>query len=545
MNHAPWWRTAVIYQVYLRSFADGNGDGVGDLAGVRSRLDYLARLGVDALWFTPWYPSPMHDGGYDVADYCDIDPTFGTLEDARGLIEQAHEREIRIIIDIVPNHTSHEHPWFRAALNSAPRSPERQLYHFRDGAGQSGDQPPNDWISAFGGSAWTRVTSPDGQPGQWYLHLFAPQQPDLNWDHPHVRTYFEKVIRFWFDLGVDGLRVDAAPGLMKVPGLPDHGFSAGDRFVANTWEASPLWDVDAVHEIYRSWRAIADAYPGDRMFVGEVPVKGPERLANYVRPDEFHTAFNLEFIKAPWNGDSLHANIDGTLNALRHVGAPATWVLSNHDETRHVTRYGRPDAGGTQFPASSNGMADLALGTRRARAAILLMLALPGSAYLYQGEELGLWEVEDLPDEVRRDPVWHRTGGVEPGRDGCRVPLPWAGETPPFGFTSGSAHPWLPQPAGWANYSAEAEDGEPESMLTLYRTATHLRRQLSPAGADAFRWRPAPPGVLAWDRGNHWTCVTNVDGDPLQLTGEVILASARLEGQWLPANTTAWIAPAK
>ena len=541
MTHAPWWRTAVIYQVYLRSFADGNGDGVGDLAGVRSRLDYLARLGVDALWFTPWYPSPMHDGGYDVADYCDIDPTFGTLEDARGLIEQAHEREIRIIIDIVPNHTSHEHPWFRAALDSAPGSPERQLYHFRDGTGPSGDQPPNDWISAFGGSAWTRVTSSDGRPEQWYLHLFAPQQPDLNWEHPEVRSYFEKVIRFWFDLGVDGLRVDAAPGLMKVPGLPDHGFSPGDRFAANTWEASPLWDVDAVHEIYRSWRAIADSYPGDRMFVGEVPVKGPERLARYVRPDEFHTAFNLDFIKAAWNADSLHANIDGTLNALRLVGAPATWVLSNHDETRHVTRFGRADAGVAQRQERSNGWADLDLGTRRARAAILLMLALPGSAYLYQGEELGLWEVEDLPDQVRHDPVWHRTGGLEPGRDGCRVPLPWTGRTPPFGFTSDSTQPWLPQPEGWAAYTAEAEDCEPESMLSLYRAATFMRRQLSTAAAEAFIWQPSPPGVLSFDRGNHWTCVTNVDCDPVRLIGDVLLASESLQDQWLPANTTAWI----
>jgi alpha-glucosidase len=543
VTHAPWWRTAVIYQVYLRSFADGNDDGIGDLAGLWSRLDYLDRLGVDALWFTPWYPSPMHDGGYDVADYCDIDPTFGTLEDARGLIEQAHERGIRIIIDIVPNHTSHEHPWFRAALDSAPGSPERGLYHFRDGTGPAGDRPPNDWISAFGGSAWTRVTSPEGRPEQWYLHLFAPEQPDLNWEHGDVRAYFEKVIRFWFDLGVDGLRVDAAPALMKRPGLPDHGFLPGDRFAANTWQASPLWDVDAVHEIFRSWRAIADSYPGDRMFVGEVPVNGPERLARYVRPDEFHTAFNLEFIKAPWNAESLRANIESTLNALRVVGAPATWVLSNHDETRHVTRYGRADAAVAPGQAGSNGVADLDLGTRRARAAILLMLALPGSAYLYQGEELGLWEVEDLPAQVRRDPVWHRTGGREPGRDGCRVPLPWAGRTPPFGFTRGSMATWLPQPRAWADYTAEAEDCDPQSMLTLYRDATRLRRQLGTAADEAFRWQPAPPGVLALDRGDRWTCVTNVDGDPVELTGDVLLASAPLQGRWLPANTAAWITP--
>jgi alpha-glucosidase len=513
------------------------------------------------LWFTPWYPSPMYDGGYDVAEYCDIDPTFGTLEEARSLVEQAHEREIRIIIDIVPNHTSHRHEWFRAALQSPPGSPERRLYHFRDGRGPAGDQPPNDWISAFGGSAWTRVTSPDGRPEQWYLHLFAPEQPDLNWDHPQVRSYFEKVIRFWFDLGVDGLRVDAAPALMKRPGLPDHGFRPGDRFAARTWQASPLWDVESVHEIFRGWRAIADSYPGDRMFVGEVPVKGPDRLARYVRPDEFHTAFNLDFVQAPWNAGSLRANVDATLNALRIVGAPPTWVLSNHDETRHVTRYGRTDAaagaGGTDAAAASGrtdaaaasgkdgrgGAADLALGTRRARAAILLMLALPGSAYLYQGEELGLWEVEDLPDDVRRDPVWHRTGGRDPGRDGCRIPLPWAGSTPPFGFTSGSAHPWLPQPRAWARCTVEAEDGEPHSMLNLYRTATRIRRRLRAEAAELFDWQAAPPGVLVFDRGPGWQCVTNVDGDPVQLTGELVLSSEPLLGQSLPMNTTAWITP--
>jgi len=531
----------VIYQVYLRSFADGNGDGIGDLVGVRSRLDYLARLGVDALWFTPWYPSPMHDGGYDVADYCDIDPAFGTLDDARELLIEAHGRGIRIIIDIVPNHTSHEHPWFRAAVDSGPGSPERGRYHFRDGRGAAGELPPNDWISAFGGSAWTRLTAPDGRPEQWYLHLFAPQQPDLNWDHQEVRRYFEQVVRFWFDLGVDGLRVDAAPGLMKRPGLPDHGFVPGDRFTANTWEASPLWDVDAVHEIYRGWRAIADSYPGDRMFVGEVPVKRPERFASYVRPDEFHTAFNLEFIKAPWDAGALRANIDSTLNTLRRVGAPPTWVLSNHDETRHVTRYGRSAAGVGSGTEIRDGSTDLDLGTRRARAAILLMLALPGSAYIYQGEELGLWEVEDLPDQVRRDPVWHRTGGLEPGRDGCRVPLPWSGRTPPFGFTGAAAQPWLPQPSGWADYTAEAEDSEPASMLTLYRTATGLRRKLGTAAAETFGWQPSPHGVLTFGRGDHWTCIANIDGDPLRIDGDVILASEPLQGQWLPANTAAWL----
>jgi alpha-glucosidase len=544
---APWWRDAVVYQVYLRSFADGTGDGVGDLPGLLSRLDHLVDLGVDALWVTPWYPSPMHDGGYDVADYRDIDPTFGTLDDARALLEEAHRRGLRVIADLVANHTSSEHPWFRAALASRPGSPERARYHFREGRGPAGDRPPNDWISAFGGPAWTRVTEADGRPGQWYLHLFAPQQPDLNWDHFGVRAEFASVLRFWFDLGVDGLRVDAAPALAKARGLPDHGFSPGDRFTPTDWASSPLWDVDAVHDIYREWREIADAYPGDRVFVGEVPVNGPHRLARYLRPGELHTAFTLDLVRAPWRAAALGGTVDATLHAMRPVGAPPTWVLSNHDEVRHVTRYGRPQPPAPGVPAPP-GPVDLALGERRARAAALLLLALPGSAYLYQGEELGLAEVEDLPAHLVQDPSRGRAD--LPLRDGCRVPLPWSGTQAPFGFTAGPAGPWLPQPAAWAERTAHAEAADPGSMLALYRAALALRRALraragstGPAG-EAFTWRPAPPGVLAFGRGD-WDCIVNVEGAPLAFRGEVLLASGPLPEGRIPPDTAVWLSPVR
>jgi len=541
---APWWRSAVIYQVYLRSFADGSGDGVGDLAGLRSRLDHLDTLGVDALWITPWYPSPMRDGGYDVVDHRGIHPVFGTLDEARRLIDEIHGRGLRIVIDIVANHTSSEHPWFRAALASAPGSPEREYYHFRDGAGPGGDLPPNDWISAFGGSAWTRVPDPGAVTGgQWYLHLFSTAQPDLNWDHPDVRAYFESVLRFWFDLGVDGLRVDAAPGLAKRPGLPDHGFAAGDAFAPTAWESSPLWDVDAVHDIYRTWRAICDGYPGDRMFVGEVPVNGADRLARYLRAGEFHTAFNLDFIKVPWRASAMHAVVDETLTALGRVGAPATWVLSSHDEPRHVTRYGRRQPPGPRSTRPEPGPTDRELGLRRARAAVLLMLALPGGAYLYQGEELGLEDVEDLPPEVRDDPIHASGASAVPARDACRVPLPWSGAAPPFGFTAGPGRPWLPQPARWADRTVAAQDGDPGSVLALYRAALDLRHRLVPLAGDTFGWRLVTDGALAFGRGHHWECLVNLGGDPVPLGGEVMLSSGPLVPGAVPADTAVWVTP--
>jgi alpha-glucosidase len=530
-----------MYEVYLRSFADGNGDGIGDLPGLRARLPYLRGLGVDGIWITPWYTSPMKDGGYDVADYREIDPLFSTLGDAKALIADAHDHGLRIIVDFLANHTSDEHPWFQEALKARPGSPERDRYHFRDGRGTGGEERPSDWISAFGGPAWTRVTEPDGTPGQWYLHLFAPAQPDLNWDNPQVRAEFECVLRFWFDLGLDGLRVDAASGFAKDPDLPDFGFLAEDIFTPVKWTGAPLWDVEGVHDIFRSWRAIADSYEGDRVYVGEVVVNGPQRLARYMRPDELHTTFNLDFLKSPLEADSIRHTIDSTLAAFADVGAPATWALSNHDETRHLTRYGREFTGVPLPPKYPADPTDRALGERRARAMLLVMLALPGSAYLYQGEELGLWEVEDLPDEAIQDPVWESSGNTIRGRDGCRVPLPWSGITPPFGFTPGPADPWLPQPEAWRDHTAETEAADDGSMLAFYRKALALRHARFERSEARLEWLETPPGVLAFDRSGGPRCVVNLSDQPFGLTGEVLLASEGLHGGQLPPDAAAWV----
>ncbi len=526
-----WWRSAVVYEVYPRSFADGDGDGVGDVAGLRSRLPYLADLGVDAIWVCPWYPSPMADGGYDIVDHRDVDPLFGTLADADALLAEAHALGIRVILDLVANHTSERHPWFVAALAAGPGSPERARYHFRDGGGADGAAPPNDWISAFGGPAWTRVAEPGD--GQWYLHQFAPQQPDLNWEHPEVADAFDDVLRFWFDRGVDGLRADAVPAMAKAQGLPDAGHAPGAPFAPADWTGNPHWDVAGVHDILRRWRAIADTYDGDRVFVVEAVVNGPDRLACYLRPDEMHTAFTFDYMRAEWDAKALRGVVDATLEALAPVGAPATWVLSSHDETRHVTRYGRrPD-----------GRVDVALGTRRARAAALLTLALPGSVYLYQGEELGLPEVTDLPDAALRDPTWERSGRTDRGRDGCRVPLPWSGDAPPFGFGPPGTEPWLPQPAGWAALTAGAQRADPGSTWALHRAALHLRRSLPALHGPDLTWSEAPDGVLAFDRGPGFRCVVNLSEVPIPVIGTTLLTSSPLDGGRLTPDSAVWLSP--
>jgi alpha-glucosidase len=541
MQSDTWWRDAVVYEVYLRSFADSDGDGTGDLGGLRRRLPHLADLGVDALWITPWYPSPMADGGYDVADYCDIDPRFGTLADADALLAEAHDLGLRVIIDLVANHTSERHPWFRAALAAGPGSVERSRYFFRDGRA-GGVEPPNDWISAFGGPAWSRVREADGSPGQWYLHLFAPEQPDLDWDHPGVREDFDAVLRFWFDRGIDGIRVDAAPAMAKVTGLPDAGHGPGALFESRTWVGNPHWDVEEVHDILRRWRRIGDSYEGGRLFVTEAVVNGPERLSRYVRPDEMHTSFNFDYLTSPWDARALRAVIDASLAALEPVGAPATWVLSSHDETRHATRFGRAHTGGAfggaALPASPT---DLVLGIRRARAAALLTLALPGSAYLYQGEELGLPEVEDLPDEALQDPTWERSGRTVRGRDGCRVPLPWDGDRPPFGFTYGEAA-WLPQPPEWATRTVAVQLADPASTLSLYRTALQLRRSLPDLHGTSLTWCATPDDVLAFDRGPEFRCVVNFSAGRLDLAGQgrLLVASESCAGG-LPPDAAAWL----
>ncbi|MDX6205009.1 MAG: alpha-glucosidase, partial [Frankiales bacterium] len=430
---SPWWRSSVVYQLYVRSFADSDGDGIGDLPGLRSRLDYLADLGVDALWLNPFYASPQVDAGYDVADYRAVDPVFGSLADVDAVVDEAHALGLRVLVDLVPNHTSDQHDWFRQALDSGPGSLERRRYLFRAGRGSDGSEPPNDWQSNFGGNAWTRVREQDGRLGEWYLHLFAPEQPDLDWTNREVRQEFESILRFWLDRGVDGFRIDVAHGLAKDPELPDLAgrLETGGLAV----EGHPHWDQDEVHEVYQAWRAVLDTYPGDRVFVGEIWVAGPERMSRYLRPDELHTGFGFSFLVAPWTAATLRSAVDETLEAVESVGAPATWVLSNHDVMRTVSRLARRQTERPRYALDDlvGEAPDLALGSTRARAAALLMLALPGSAYLYQGEELGLPEVEDLPEDVLADPTWRRSGGRLRGRDGCRVPLPWSGEKPPYG----------------------------------------------------------------------------------------------------------------
>jgi alpha-glucosidase len=531
----PWWRSAAIYQIYPRSFADGNGDGIGDLAGVRAHLPYLANLGVDAIWFNPWYASPQADAGYDVSDYRAIDPLFGTLADAEELIVEAHALGIRIIIDIVPNHVSDRHRWFVEAVQEGPGSDKRGLFWFRPGRGVGGDLPPNDWQSIFGGPAWTRTDNPDGTPGEWYLHLFAAEQPDLNWGDPRVRTEHEDVLRFWFDRGADGVRIDSAALLEKDPALPDYD-EADPPF------PHPNTDRDEVHDVYRAWRAIADSYSEPRVLIGEVWLPDVERFTAYLRPDEMHTAFNFNFLGCPWDAAALRSVIDQTLAEHAPIGAPPTWLLSNHDLPRVVTRYGREDTSFTLDHRQLGVPRDLALGTRRARAAALLTTSLPGSVYIYQGEELGLEEVEDIPNELRQDPMFFRTGGVNLGRDGCRVPVPWSGRAAPFGFSPGeaTAEPWLPQPAHWAALTAEAETGEPDSMLELYRAALKLRRDVT---GDAVSWREAPEGVLAFDRGTSFTCAVNLSRAPVALPadGEVVLSSGELVDGLLPVDVAVWI----
>jgi len=548
-NETRWWRSATIYQVYPRSFADGNGDGVGDLAGIRAHLPYLRDLGVDAIWFSPWYPSPMADAGYDVADYRDIDPAFGTLTEAATLIEEAHTLDLRIIIDVVPNHCSDAHPWFREALAAGSGSAARDLFWFRDGRGEDGELPPNNWMSIFGGPAWTRVAD-----GQWYLHLFAPEQPDFNWANPKVREEFEDILRFWFDRGVDGVRIDSAALCMKDPALLDFDPDAptAPATLAEPGSAAqphPYSDRDETHEIYRDWRRVADSYDPPRVLIGEIWLPDTERFIQYLRPDELHTAFNFDFLAAPWDATSFHTTIDATLAAHAPVSAPATWVLSNHDVFRHVTRYGRAD---TSFShdhehrrRQTGAPTDFALGTRRARAAVLLGLALPGSAYVYQGEELGLGEVEDIPDEQRQDPLFARTNGANPGRDGCRVPLPWSGDASPFGFSppGAGAPPWLPQPLSWRTLTAEVQKGDPGSMLELYREALRVRHSEPALGDGTMRWLDAPAEVLAFYRGPSFACVLNMSSAdvPLPTHDSVLLASGPLVDGLLPPDSAVWL----
>jgi alpha-glucosidase len=511
-DERTWWRDAVVYQVYPRSFADSDGDGLGDIPGLISRLDYLQALGINAIWISPFYTSPLHDGGYDVADYRSVDPRLGSLSDVDHLIEQAHARGIKVMFDIVPNHTSSAHPWFQEVLRSAPGSAAWDRYMIRKGKGENHEEPPNNWRSVFHGAGWSPLPKPDGTPsGYWYLHLFDSTQPDLNWQNPEVRAEFHNILRFWFDRGVDGFRIDVANGLIKADGLPSVDFAHANPTHLSSTVVLPFWDQDGVHEIYREWRNVADEYEPPRAFCAEAWVPDFERLGHYIRPDELHTTFNFEYLKAGWNAQAIRTCIDNTLTMHSHVGAAPTWVLSNHDVVRHATRLA-PDGPPEQ-------------GLRRARAATLFTMALPGSMYIYQGEELGLPEVLDLPDEARQDPVWIRSDGDDIGRDGCRVPIPWAATSPSFGFGP-SDLTWLPQPDHWADHAVEALDGAPGSTLEFYREALALRAQSAVMGDGEMTWLVSPDvDVLMLQRTRIGetpiNVILNLSDRTVQLTSDV------------------------
>ena len=571
---ADWWRTAVIYQIYPRSFGDANGDGVGDLPGITERLEHVARLGVDAVWLSPFYRSPQKDAGYDVADYRDVDPLFGTLEDADRLIARAHELGLRVIVDLVPNHTSDQHAWFRQALADGPGSPARSRYIFREGRGENGQEPPNNWQSVFGGPAWTRVSDRPDAPGsawehdgQWYLHLFDSSQPDLDWDNPEVHEEFRSILRFWLDRGVDGFRVDVAHGLVKAPGLPDwaghvrmvegsevaEGMAAADDTVAPPEASddaasgrSPMFDQDGVHEIFREWRSVLEEYGGERILVAEAWVEPLSRLARYVRPDEMHQAFNFHFLTTRWAAPALREAIARSYAENDAVGAPTTWVLSNHDVVRHASRLGLDETGkGPNGSGADDPQPDAELGLRRARAATLLMLGLPGSAYLFQGEELGLPEHTTLDDSLRQDPAWWRTGHAEKGRDGCRVPLPWRSDAPGLGF-SPTGRTWLPQPEWWAELAPDVQERQEGSTLRMYREAIALRTELE-LGAGALEQLPAGEDVIALRNTRQGrpavVVVTNLGAAPVALPEghEVLIASGPLDGAAVPTDTTVWL----
>jgi alpha-glucosidase len=564
-DHLPWWQTAVVYQLYVRSFADADGDGIGDLRGILAHLDHLVELGVDAVWLNPCYPSPQLDHGYDVSDYCDIDPAYGDLAAFDELVGAAHERGIKVLMDVVPNHCSAEHPWFREALATAPGSPERARFWFRDGRGPDGDEPPNNWPAIFGGSAWTRVTEADGRPGQWYLGVFTPHQPDFDWSNPEVVAMFDEMLEFWFDRGVDGFRADAVVVLAKTDGLPDLTDEelAGDPVTGwrppnphHTW-------LPEGHAAWRHWREVVDRYesthPGrELVLVAEAySLRRPDVMLEYANPAEFHQAFAFDLMLAPWNAPAYRRTIRTIVEALLPSGQLPAWTMNNHDVQRSVTRFGRADA--TTHGEHIHGALDVsfapvdeAVGTRRARAAAVLELALPGCAYLYAGEELGLPEWLDLPDDTREDPLFLATGGAQLGRDGCRVPLPWSSDAATaFGFSpvDRRAAPWLPQPEWWWRLAVDAQRADPTSTLALYREAIAVRRTLPDLRGPAFTpLLEGDPDLVAFARGGV-TVVMNLSSERRELPATLV-AGRRIavtsdpdhtDPSVLPADAAVWL----
>lgn len=550
---ANWWRQAAVYQIYPRSFSDSNGDGMGDIPGITSRMDYLAKLGIDAIWLSPFYPSALADGGYDVDDYRNVDPRLGDLADFDAMVASAHGHNIKVMVDVVPNHSSNRHVWFQEALASAPGSPERARYHFYDGLGENGELPPSDWPSHFGGPAWTRIVETAGpnagQPGQWYLHLFALEQPDFNWDHPEVREDFHTTLRFWADRGVDGFRVDVAHALVKDMSLPLRSKPQLEILVDDG--SDPLFDRDEVHEVFEGWRAVMNEYDPPRIAVAEAWVPFTNRRLKYARPTELGQAFNFDLLQAPFAAKDFREIAEKCLDEATASGASSTWVFSNHDVVRHASRYAFPDGPVTEEVLNAwqltGGMSpelDLEKGLRRARAATMFMLGLPGSAYMYQGEELGLYEVADLPLSSLADPTWFRTDHKVKGRDGCRVPLPWAANEPNFGF---GGTPWLPQPAWFGKHAADAEDMVEGSTLEMYRQALAWRHKLQ--AEESLRWLEGNhPHVVRYVRPNGWEVITNFGPTEAPLPAgtdltRMVLSSGEPADGSIPAETTIWLAP--
>jgi alpha-glucosidase len=541
---AQWWRSGVIYQIYPRSFADLSGDGVGDLKGIEHRLESLASLGIDAVWLSPFFKSPQKDAGYDVADYIEIDPLFGTLDDFDSLLAKAHALGLKVMVDLVPNHTSDQHEWFQRALKAEPGTSEREFYYFKDGLGENGDIPPNNWVSMFGGNAWTRIVEEDGTLGQWYLHLFDSSQPDLNWSCQDVQDEFEKILTFWLDRGVDGFRVDQPHAMAKAAGLPYHPYveEAGAGFIEGR-ESPPMWFQEEVHPIFRRWRQILDSYEGERAMCGEAYVYPLSLMAKWVRPDEFHQTFNFRFLDAGWDPKKLFDAINESFEAFDGVGAPSTWVLSNHDVMRHVSRFGgnygratASDGVGPNHPQPDN-----ELGLAIAKGATLFMLALPGSSYLYQGEELGLPEHTTLEDAYRTDPTFFRTNGKRVGRDGARAPLPWEPDEDSNGFSQ-AGKSWLPQPESYKPLSRSLQEADENSTLSFYKKALALRKQLA-LGEGSFAWLPEHTGPDSLGFENLGVRVIYNFGEaPIDLSGsEVLISSEPIVGGVLKMNQCAWL----
>ena len=551
-----WWRQAAIYQIYPRSFKDSNADGIGDIKGITSKIDYLKSLSLDAVWLSPFYPSELADGGYDVADYRNVDPRLGTLKDFDKMLKSLHKADISVFVDIVPNHSSNMHPWFQEALKSEPGSPARNRYIFRDGRGKNGEIAPSDEISHFAPSAWTRTTNADGTPGQWYMHLFAPEQPDFNWDNREVQLDFLKTLRFWADRGVDGFRVDVAHAMKKDFKRLHIAKKSMNAFKIAQDGTDILFDRNETHEIFREWRKVFNEYNPPRVAVAEAYVQAKRRML-YARPDELGQAFNFDLLGEDFDARRFKKVISDNIRLAKSEGSSSTWVLDNHDRVRHATRYGLPKK--TNFiewllTDGKSAKLDRAPGLARANAATMMLLALPGCTYIYQGEELGLFEVEDIPEKDLQDPMWFRNvvpqmvkGKVsglalihtDKGRDGCRVPLPWDSTKPSFGFGQEKSH--LPQPQWFANHAVDKQDGIKGSTLSLYRDALVLRKKLQTS--EELEWIPTTnPEVIHFVRPNGWQCIMNFNAKSYKLpAGKVVLSSAPIVGGKIGANTTVWL----